>query len=108
MASPHRSASVYASWSHTTASSDSGHDVAAMTRAGINASGEPVAQPVRLTLATSTRAECELAGTVDGPYDTAEEFEAAVNALLTGSTSVRQLLRDLRAQQGEPLRWWQR
>ncbi|MCB0878293.1 MAG: hypothetical protein KDC46_04850 [Thermoleophilia bacterium] len=57
----------------------------------VDASGEDVAPPVRLTVATDSSLDCVLAGAVDGPWDDDQQFEAAVEELLSGRGSARRM-----------------
>ncbi|MCW2925653.1 MAG: hypothetical protein JWM98_3057 [Thermoleophilia bacterium] len=59
----------------------------------VDVEGEPVAPPVRVTLATHTSLDCVLAGAVDGPYADAPEFEATVADLAGGRLRPRRLAR---------------
>ncbi len=81
----------------------------------VDASGEDVCEPVRLTLGADPTLSCVLAGAVDGPFAATEEFAAAVDDLLAGRVSARKLAR--RIDHGDevapeapasPKRWWRR
>ena len=63
----------------------------------VDASGEPVAPDVRITLATDPSLDCVLAGTIDGPFDRAETFEEAVDELRAGRGSAKRLARRIEA-----------
>ena len=57
----------------------------------VDAEGEPVAPPVRLTLATDPALDCVLAGAVDGPFEDAGTFEQAVADLRERRGQARRL-----------------
>jgi hypothetical protein len=59
----------------------------------VDASGEDVAPPVRLTIATDPALDCVLAGAVDGPFTNVDSFELAVGELQVGIGSARALAR---------------
>lgn len=63
----------------------------------VDPAGDPVAPPLRLTLATHPSLGCELAGAHDGPFADAPSFETAIADLLAGRGSVRRLARRLAA-----------
>jgi hypothetical protein len=63
----------------------------------VDASGDPVAPPVRLTLATDPALDCVLAGTVDGPFGDVAAFAQAVDELRAGRGSARRLAQRVEA-----------
>jgi hypothetical protein len=63
----------------------------------VDARGEAVAPPVRLTLATDTSLTCTLAGAQDGPFDEPAAFEQAVEELRAGRGSARRLAQRVEA-----------
>jgi hypothetical protein len=63
----------------------------------VDASGDPVAPPVRLTLATDPALDCVLAGTVDGPFGDDAAFAQAVDELRAGRGSARRLAQRVEA-----------
>jgi hypothetical protein len=63
----------------------------------VDASGDDVAPPVRVTLATDATLDCVLAGADDGPFDDPAAFELAIAELRSGVGSARSLARRVRA-----------
>ncbi len=57
----------------------------------VDASGEQVAEDVRLTLATDDALDCVLAGAIDGPFPDDAALEAAVADLVAGRGTARRL-----------------
>ena len=57
----------------------------------VDASGEPVAPPVRLTLAADPSLDCVLAGAIDGPFADADELDRVVEELRAGRGSTKRL-----------------
>ena len=73
----------------------------------VDTAGEPIATPVRLTLATDPSLDCVLAGAVDGPFGDADAFERAVDDLRAGRGRPRRLAQriDALAERGTDPGW---
>ncbi len=63
----------------------------------VDSSGEDVAPPVRLTVATDPGLDCVLAGADDGPFESPEALAAVVDELLDGRGSASRLERRVEA-----------
>jgi len=76
----------------------------------VDASGDPIATPVRITLATSFKVECELAGGDEGTFGEPAVFEQHARALVDGRTSPTRLARGIRRVQAGRRwpTWWMR
>jgi hypothetical protein len=74
----------------------------------VDSSTEPIAPPVRLTLATDGSFDCTLAGAVDGPWDDPAEFEQAVDDLLAGRGRAKRLRARIDARQDGDDPGWSR
>ncbi|MCW2926088.1 MAG: hypothetical protein JWM86_56 [Thermoleophilia bacterium] len=61
----------------------------------VDVEGEPVAPPVRLTLATDPSLDCVLAGAIDGPFADRLAFESAVADLASGRGTAKRLAKRL-------------
>lgn len=65
----------------------------------VDAEGEAIAPPVRLTLATDPSFDCVLAGAVDGPFEDIDAFERAVADLAERRGTAKRLGRRIEALQ---------
>jgi hypothetical protein len=73
----------------------------------VDASGSVIAPSMRLTLASDAALDCVLAGAVDGPFESMETLERAVDELLAGRGTARRLAQriDTQAAGGEDPGW---